>query len=101
MVKNKRLLILSTFYKNKGPIYDIPLDLLTQVSKPTEEDQEYVCLNRQVGIVIQLNVDSNNTNINTALGNRIYISADTSIFALHWIRALTMFKANKKVQNIP
>ncbi|CAO3592779.1 unnamed protein product [Absidia cylindrospora] len=101
MVKNKRLLILSTVYKNKAPIYDIPLDLLTQVSKPTEEDQEYVCLNRQVGIVIQLNVDSNNSNINTALGNRIYISADTAIFALHWIRALTVIKANNQVQSIP
>ncbi|KAI8334265.1 hypothetical protein BC941DRAFT_504203 [Chlamydoabsidia padenii] len=94
-LKNKRLQIISTMHKNKDPIYDIALDSLEQVSKPTEEDQEHVCLNRQVGIVLQLKADDDNS---TPLGNRIYILADTPVLALHWIRALTVIKSNNLMQ---
>ncbi|KAI8097710.1 uncharacterized protein BX664DRAFT_327067 [Halteromyces radiatus] len=96
ILKNNHLLLTSPSLKNKSPIYDLPLKLLKYVSKPTEEDQEYVCLNRKVGIVIQLDTQSSNDFNYGLLGDRMYILADTPQLALIWRRALTSIRKKNR-----
>ncbi|ORX57501.1 hypothetical protein DM01DRAFT_1228004 [Hesseltinella vesiculosa] len=102
-------LILRPFaYKNKDPLYTIPLQQLVQVSKPTEEDQEYICLNRQLSAVLQFELPTMTSQLreNTSCaawsgpgGSKIYMQADNAISALLWRRALTFHILTLERQN--
>ncbi|KAI8074723.1 hypothetical protein BC940DRAFT_354249 [Gongronella butleri] len=93
-LEHHRLLLRPFAYKNKEPVHAIPLQQLVQVSKPTEEDQEYICLNRQLGAVLQFELPAMPSRLRESVwsgpgGSKVYMLADHADAALNWRRALT------------
>ncbi|KAI8388637.1 uncharacterized protein BYT42DRAFT_560757 [Radiomyces spectabilis] len=93
-LKDSQLVLRDFSYKDKGPVDILPLGYLKDVHKPSCEDEETVCIDRQKGVVLQFDrtsavmVQPVRLDEDEGLEGKMYLLADNMAHAIHWRRAL-------------
>lgn len=92
MLKQDSLLLHDFSYgEQKGPAYEISLNAIERVARPTLDEQDRICLGRTHGIVLQVDpscLPKDDVESPTVDEGKIFLYADNATHALYWRRSL-------------